>query len=1028
MSTEFVKNINYDTIINYWKSFFKNDLTTSELNEMISTVSNISLEEIFKNTNYMYNDISKTFIYDRIKNYEIVEKLFKDLKINYSWIYLYEPIINKYIDNFVDLVNYCTIINNSYSFLLQTLYSLTSQLNSISYQTIIAEIFYAKNDNLLKGKTSEERGNYFSNVLLKNDLFRKDFFLNYPELSRILDLKTKYFIEFVSKILLDTKNELRNIERNLFSSKVLGQIDKIQLNQGDTHNKGKTVAKLTFTSGDILIYKPHNLEIDKKFTEFVKWLNNFEVLEDSKGKLISVDVYTIKDAGWAKFIEYKECESIEDAKSFYYKIGKILCLLHTLNGNDMHYENIIANGQFPVLIDLETIIHPNLYNEDYEKNALGKAIKEIKESVNNTHLLPSKVTNLKNKKSLDIGGLSCSKEQLSPFKSKFIENIGTDDIKIVKKYGIIKAKDNCPSYNGKKLNPYEYKDEIILGFKDTYKWILKNKEKYIKKIKFLFKNCQVRAIHRPTNVYAQILNNSFHPDLLTSYADRFIFLHRIALDYKNKNKHLIYCEIKNLMQCDIPYFLENIDKNIVTNLELHNIILDFNETSLFKIEEKIESMDINKMYRQIHIINTSFMDENYSGHIKTTLNFQNLNNEKMDLSYLQNTAISIGDYLLEQSIINKDLLNNVSRTWLSTEKWKLNSYSIFPMSPYLYNGLSGMLFFYNYLWKITKEYKYFNISNEIVASILDSLSFLLEPKNVEKLNTGAFLGIGGIAYALFYFDYSNQTELYTEKICLILDILDSSLNDKKDWDIINNAGNLGIFISIYTKSKNQILKDKSLDICKKIFEYLNKNKLNINKTGICWSEKGYVGYSHGNSGIIAQLYRLYDILKDKKILKLINDALIYERSMFSHENQNWYRCIDENNFTCGWCHGAPGILLSKIQIKNLGYNDSFINNEISVAINKLIHSGFGNDISLCHGDVGNIAILKDASIAMKNTILFNNSIATFKEISSIILKLLNKESFKENEHNSFMIGLSGIGYELLRVGNEKEIPNILCLE
>ena len=37
-------------------------------------------------------------------------------------------------------------------------------------------------------------------------------------------------------------------------------------------------------------------------------------------------------------------------------MGIIICVNYILRTNDLHYENIIAHGEFPVIVDLETIM------------------------------------------------------------------------------------------------------------------------------------------------------------------------------------------------------------------------------------------------------------------------------------------------------------------------------------------------------------------------------------------------------------------------------------------------------------------------------------------------------------------------------------------------------------------------------------------------------------------------------------------------------------------------------------------------
>ncbi len=1026
---EYIKAISSEDLIRYWTTFFNEKITIKEINKMLEIISNTNFQKIINENKTINGEIIDSFVYTEIENEIYFQNILKNIKNKNIWIYFYEPILKKYIDNLINLVKKSNVIYDTDSFLSQSILSLVSELNRISYQTLIIEIHYAKKSNLLKGNTKEDRGTYFSDVLLKNNDFRKEIYLNYPELARILDLKTKHCIEYIMQITNDTSKELNNIENYLNNNNKLGKIKEIHMDQGDTHNNGKTVAQLIFDTNKIIIYKPHNLEIDKKFYDFIKWINGLNNLNNYKENLLAVKVYTIKNAGWAEFIEYKECDSKKDLKHFYYKIGKLLCLIHTLNGNDMHHENIIAHKDTPVLIDLETLMHIDLYDNYNSKSATEIAIKEIKESVISTHLLPSKVVNSKNNKVLEIGGVGATKNQKAPFKSKFIENIKSDEIKIVKRYGTIQPENNNPIYKGKTTNAEKYKKEIICGFKNMYTWIVKNKELYINKIYSLFNNSKIRILHKPTNVYAQLLYSSFHPDLLTNYADRYIFMHRIATDYANKNHNIVKCEINNMMQGDIPLFTLDVNNKLVHNIHLENININLNKTIMDKITKKIKKMDEIKMYRQIGIINTSFITEDYSGHIKNTIKFHNNTKRKYDDNSLVKISIKIADYMLQRSITSEKS-GVKSRTWLGLEDTNLGFYMTSPpLTPNIYSGLSGIALFYNYLWKISKKYKYKEVLTEVIESILETLPQDSNFKNLDNINVSAFTGLNGVAYALFYIDNSNESNIYTNNILNILDILDCNIKNIGTKDIINDIGNLGILISIYEKTNINSIKNKSITICKKIFKKLNETKIKIkDKPGISWNEKGYVGYAHGNAGIIAQLYRLYNITKDENVLKLINEALLYERSMYSDKDKNWYRATNEKYFTCGWCHGAPGILLSKIQLKKLGYENKKINDEIITAIEKTIKDGLNNDISLCHGAMGNMVILKEAAIVLKDTILYDQTIATIEEILDFIIKLMETETFKENEHNEFMIGLSGIGYEILRIGKENEIPNILGLE
>ncbi len=1026
--SEYVEKISNEELISYWRTFFDEKVTTEDINKMLETISDTNFNRIIDENKNIDTKIVDALVWDEIKNETDFKKVFEIIKDNNHWVHFFEPILKKYIDKLIEEVKNCPIIYDVEVFLLQTISSILGQLNQIAYQTIIVELYYAKQENLLKGDSKEARGKYFSDVLLKDNNYRREIYLNYPELTRILDLKAKYAVDFAIKIIHDTQRELPNIEACLNNNEKVGKIKEIHMGEGDTHNKGKSVVKLVFDTNKIFIYKPHNLDIDKKYYDLIQWVNDLKITGNSRETLLAGKVYTIEDAGWAEFIEHIECENEEELGCFYYKIGRMLCLLHTLNGNDMHYENIIAHKDMPVLIDLETLMHPDIHNDTSVQSAIEVALREVRGSVTSTHLLPSKIINLKNDKILEIGGLGATEEQESPFKGKYIENYGTDEVRVVKRYGKINPKSNNPVYGEKVVDARGYKEEIICGFKEMYTWILENKDVYRNKVQSLFGDCEIRVLYRATNVYAQLLFSSYHPDLLTSYAERYIFLHRIATGYQDKNHKMVGLEIKEMLQGDIPYFTIDVDGKQIHNAYLRNIDTKFKESTMEKVLNKIEEMSDIRMYRQIAAINTSFREEGYKGHIKTPVKFHHNAKRKYEEDYLVKAAIKIADYMLQRSITGEKS-GIVSRTWLESQDIGLG-FNIFDNAcGDIYSGLSGIALFYNYLWKVSKISKYKEVTGEIVASILETIPKEEEFKRITKLKTGAFNGLGGTAYALFYIDESNQSNTYVNKILNILDMIDYNINNVETEDIINGSGNLGVMISIYEKTKNESIKSKVLAIGEKIFEKLNNIKVEVEgKPGISWSEKGYVGYSHGNAGIIAQLYRWHSATNNTRVLKLIEEALLYERSMYSEKDKDWRRSIHEQHFTCGWCHGAPGILLSKIQIKSLGYEDQKISTEIRIAIQKIIENGLNSDISLCHGDMGNMVILKEAAVVLKDEELYNQAVATIEEIVDFVAELMKTEAFKENEYNGFMVGLSGIAYEILRVGREKEMPNILGLE
>ena len=93
------------------------------------------------------------------------------------------------------------------------------------------------------------------------------------------------------------------------------------------------------------------------------------------------------------------------------------------------------------------------------------------------------------------------------------------------------------------------------------------------------------------------------------------------------------------------------------------------------------------------------------------------------------------------------------------------------------------------------------------------------------------------------------------------------------------------------------------------------------------------GFSHGAAGIAYALLRLYKTMQDPTFLEAAEEAIAYERSVFSPSAGNWQDVReDKPSFMTSWCHGAPGIGLARLG--GLAILDTAeIRQEIAVALN-----------------------------------------------------------------------------------------------
>jgi lantibiotic modifying enzyme len=130
-----------------------------------------------------------------------------------------------------------------------------------------------------------------------------------------------------------------------------------------------------------------------------------------------------------------------------------------------------------------------------------------------------------------------------------------------------------------------------------------------------------------------------------------------------------------------------------------------------------------------------------------------------------------------------------------------------------------------------------------------------------------------------------------------------------------------------------------------------------------------LGYSHGAAGVALGLLELAAATGDARFRQAADEGFRYEARWFSPEHGNWpdFRLFGDPaaaaaapvGYALAWCHGAPGIGLSRLRAWKLT-GDAARRAEAEAALATTAHSldaavaaGAGFGFSLCHGDAGN---------------------------------------------------------------------------
>src|SRR5262249_35656032 len=146
-------------------------------------------------------------------------------------------------------------------------------------------------------------------------------------------------------------------------------------------------------------------------------------------------------------------------------------------GTDCHCENIIANGEHPVLVDMETLMHhrPRLEDEGEGAQAQLLAFQQMAHSVLRTGLMPNWQVSHDGRAAYDVSGLGRISGQEIEVHAPQWTRINTDRMTL--EHALVKRQiqGNRPLLNGVPLRLEEHSADVIAGFQGMYRFLLEQR-------------------------------------------------------------------------------------------------------------------------------------------------------------------------------------------------------------------------------------------------------------------------------------------------------------------------------------------------------------------------------------------------------------------------------------------------------------------------------------------------------------------------------------------------------------------------
>ncbi|MGS7095622.1 DUF4135 domain-containing protein [Streptococcus pyogenes] len=377
------------------------------------------------------------------------------------------------------------------------------------------------------------------------------FFDRYPYLLKQIN-KEVGLIEESYSLLFDRFLEDLSEIRSCFN--ISEPLSNVAFSLGDSHSKKQTVVKIAFKEKSVY-YKPKSYHSHSILLELTSLLKSSNIPSFSLPKSLVKADYC-----WQLGVAYTSSNKDEVVK-IYFKYGVLAAFSEIFSITDLHMENVIVSGGDLYLIDVETFFQRklNVQNQNFEGITVDTYQRIYETSLSNG-LFP---VQFEKNSAPNVSGISGKGGKRKKGKYELI-NKNRGDMKLVKVDYFQEDGFNIPTLNGKVVEPLDYANEIISGFRECYIFLLSQRSK-IKGIVEGFPELKSRALFRNTSDYGKFLQDSMNPKYLFSEKKRKN-LFSILYDAKHIEHFIVNNEIKDLMNGDIPYFSMDTRGNVYNSV------------------------------------------------------------------------------------------------------------------------------------------------------------------------------------------------------------------------------------------------------------------------------------------------------------------------------------------------------------------------------------------------------------------------------------------------------------------------------
>ncbi len=836
--------------------------------------------------------------------------------------------------------------------------------------------------------------------------------IEYPVLARQIVTLLDQWNEAVGELCRRIHSD-RDVLQDRFN--IEGEPTALEPLADDTHAGGRIPIRVSFESGEV-IYKPRDVDGGVVFYTVLDRLEeHLSVPPFRKPSYLPQDGY-----GWMEPIEFIELPDESAIERYYERAGVLLCLLYVLNFTDCTFENLIANGEYPVVVDGETVLHPHI-RPDARPGTIGLST-FVERSILLTSLLPFHVE-FPDRDGGDehigefIAGLGSKSgtAEISDWTYPAIDAVNTDLMRIKTEPATITGDTNIPQYRDRDQPPEEYVDAIVRGFENTYKTIdeLHADGRFLSEmlepaVADGFKN---RLLYRHTTQYTLVLARAAGRDPLRDAVRLSAAFESLAVPFfdgsveSDRYWPMYRAERRALRRRDVP----RIEARLRDGELLHDgteIGMTCDESGYQRVRRRLGSLSTHDRKRQTWLIRTIFGSDTR----------EPLPTESVELTdeRLETVAISLFDDVIDAAIETVD-----GKRWIQAAP--SSTINLIPENYSLYHGRNGIALTAAALYNATGNRRYRRLADELLAPVVETIATA-----DLSVGLGGMRGIGSVVYTLTVSAELVGRDLYRKRaLGAIQMITEDWLVDDETHDVMaGTAGTLLALLAYHDRYGSTSAYKRAITCGERLLEArTTRDGYRVWET----TDDGSVvdGFAHGTTGIAYALARLGATTDDPRYAEAAREALAYESASHSSNTAVLPSSFEESGL---WCRGRSGKALGHLAVGR------HLDDQIAVDEAAAILSAGGTSPrpvsdTLCCGGIGHVEALvvwaRRGDGDLRDAVEMAGRCLARREREGSFTLLGHSESFT---NPTFFDGASGVAYTLLRLRDPGSLPCVPLLE